>query len=353
MIKSIAGYGFEAYDEFFIELHKGLNVVTGPSDSGKSSVIKLLSWIAKNRPRGDGFRNNELAAKDIVSGEIVFIDDSWVVREKSKTINEYLISTEKDPLKALRADVPNRVKNLTRLKSVNIQRQHPEDQYFLLLDSPGVVAKKFNKVIGLEAMGEAVKNINGKVSVTNYDIKHLDESIKNHEDKIKALNWLKEAEKDMKALFVLKEYIQNLNDDTEDIEELVVNSKEIQNKLDTFRNLPSAEKELEELFSKIDTTEILKKEKSTLENAILSIKNIDLKIKSTNTLKDAENDFLSIENKLNELKKLKEKWTNLDKVVSMLNLIENRIESFNKEIDKMEKILEKELKVCPLCGRKD
>ncbi len=354
MIKSISGYGFEGYsDKFKIELSKGLNVITGPSDSGKSSVIKLLSWIAKNRPKGDNFRNESLKPKELVSGKIVLEDGSWVVREKNKTVNQYQISSCEDSLKALRADVPDEVTEITHLKSVNIQRQHPEDQYFLLLDSPGQVAKKFNKVIGLEAMGEAVKAINGKVSFTNQSISSLNEDIKEHKESIKSLSWVKDAEKKMKVLLNLEEEIESMEEDYSEIEELITNFIEVQGKLDNYNLLPEAEKELNYLFLTTKKIDDKIKKHNEIKKLVLAVINVDKKINDTTALKNAENDFLSIKNELNILKKKKSELALLEKNISVLKIIDIKINETEESINGMEKILKKELMVCPLCGRRD
>jgi len=154
MIKNIQIKDFQSHKDSQLTLDPGVNVVIGSSDCGKSSIIRAIKWVTQNRPQGDSFRNNQLKPKEEVKVDLTFKEGSTVSRLKSSKINSYVVG--KKELKALRSDVPEEVKKLIRIKEVNLQSQHPSDQYFLLTDSPGQVAKKFNEVVGLEIMDKAM-----------------------------------------------------------------------------------------------------------------------------------------------------------------------------------------------------
>jgi DNA repair protein SbcC/Rad50 len=36
---------FQSHEDTLMEFHKGLNVITGPSDHGKSAVMRAIKWV--------------------------------------------------------------------------------------------------------------------------------------------------------------------------------------------------------------------------------------------------------------------------------------------------------------------
>ena len=70
MIKTIKIKNFESWKDVQIDLHPGINVLVGESDSGKSIIIRALKWNFLNRPQGFGYRSDFLEdKKDITSVE--------------------------------------------------------------------------------------------------------------------------------------------------------------------------------------------------------------------------------------------------------------------------------------------
>ena len=54
-IKKIILENFQSHKYSVIELNEELNVIVGPSDSGKSAIIRGLKWALYNEPSGDYF----------------------------------------------------------------------------------------------------------------------------------------------------------------------------------------------------------------------------------------------------------------------------------------------------------
>ena len=210
MITDLEIANFQSHEYTALEFVPGTNVILGNSDTGKSSIIRAINWAVSNRPSGDSFRANFTKKDTEIS--IAFGED-YVSRKKGKGINGY--STGQDDYKALRTDVPDGVKAITRMEEVNIQPQYKS--YFLLDETPGNVAKAFNSVSGLEKMDAALKNINSKVRATSSALAiNLKEAV-SIEEQIEELNWIADAEKILtqienmeRKLSEKKEKIRNL-----------------------------------------------------------------------------------------------------------------------------------------------
>jgi len=153
-VEQIEFINWQGHRHSLLSLGGGLNVITGRTHSGKSSLMRGVEWVLENRPRGDNFRRDFMPEDDSVTVSISFDNNSWVSREKNpnKKINSYACSEYDEPFVALRTDVPTEIREVTKLSDVNVQSQG--DKYFLLGKTPGQVATELNKVVGLQIIDD-------------------------------------------------------------------------------------------------------------------------------------------------------------------------------------------------------
>ena len=92
VIRGIKLVGFQSHVDTSINLTEGLNVITGPSDSGKTAVIRAVRWVALNEPQGDAVVNQSVGY-----AQVTIITDTGVVtkvRNKGKVRYEINIDGE-------------------------------------------------------------------------------------------------------------------------------------------------------------------------------------------------------------------------------------------------------------------
>jgi len=351
MIKVLQIEGFQSHNSTEIELSKGLNVIIGSSDSGKSSVIRACKWLFQNRPQGDSFRNNKLKPKDECSVCAIFENDAYILRQKMKGLNGYL--ADDTEYKALRSDVPQDVQDLSLMKEVNLQSQHPNDQYFLLTDSPGQVAKKFNEVAGLAVMDKAMYVINSHVRDGKQHSKVNDNEIDDINIRLKKLDWVTDAVVEAKALDSIYDEVVTLDDQLDAMDELIVNIHDVGKYLKEFKYLDDAEIRIHDLSAYENKVNELINKKDTLESLLIDLKEVNSSIKTYKGITSASNALKSIitttesiktikgsKQKLNDI--LKElKWKGID-----IKECQLRISSHQYEFDKRIKT-----ETCPICGR--
>jgi exonuclease SbcC len=363
MIKSIKTQNFETWLDMEIELHPGVNTFVGESDEGKSGIIRQIKWNAKNRPQGDSYRNDQLdpkKKKDKLKATVVGIDykdSAFIVRARdgfAGGVNHYQID-DGEPLRALRTDVPDEVQELTRMKDVNIQGQHPTEQYFLLADKPGQVAKEFNKVAGLTVMDKATADINSQVRTCNTKIKIVKEEIKTKQEELEDTKWVDKAEKLAHKLNAFKKLQE---------------SEEVKYRklLDIINHLDEIDEVLARYYDGLDEAlkelDILKKEKEAIDqknNDIILISNLiadmnktDLKLKEYTDINKALKALKTL-NSLNEKKiKTMEKFHNISVLLKKFKLWEESMQEAEEDLKKIQKeyYTIREEQECPTCGRK-
>ncbi|MGE5379586.1 MAG: AAA family ATPase [Methylocystaceae bacterium] len=54
-LKRISLHNFQSHEDTTLDLSSGVNIIVGPSDVGKTSVIRALRWLYYNQPRGSSF----------------------------------------------------------------------------------------------------------------------------------------------------------------------------------------------------------------------------------------------------------------------------------------------------------
>lgn len=197
MLKSLVLENFQGHKFSHLEFAPGVNVITGESNKGKSSIIRALVWAVTNRPAGAGenWRRWGADKKEMVAVR-VGLDNGEIARYRKGTENGYVISGENlegiTTLQAIRSGVPTEVDRLFQLGEQNIQTQH--NPYFLVEDTPGEVARKLNAVCGLDIIDLCLKNSNQLLSETTRNRNHTHEQIDSLQARIKELEGVERLE---------------------------------------------------------------------------------------------------------------------------------------------------------------
>lgn len=154
MLKSLKLYNFQAHRKRLIRFDPAITTIRGPTDVGKSAVLRALRWLALNDTAGDEFvtwgADEAVAIVELTHNQI----EAKVVRRKGRE-NVYKLNGQ--VFKAFGAGkVPDVVAEVLALSEINFQRQH--DKPFWLDDPAGEVSRQLNKVIDLSVIDTAMSN---------------------------------------------------------------------------------------------------------------------------------------------------------------------------------------------------
>ncbi|MDA2626314.1 AAA family ATPase [Bacillus cereus] len=164
-INEIFVEGFQSHTNSHFNLGNGLNVITGPSDSGKTSIIRAVRWVAFNEPQGEAFVNESVGQATVA----IHMDNGIIIskhRRKGKT--SYRIQTDPGDEGSVfeKSEVPEEVKQLLGITKQTFgdfvtalnfafQLEAP----FLISEIPSSGAKVLGKLAGTEAVDLAVKSV--------------------------------------------------------------------------------------------------------------------------------------------------------------------------------------------------
>lgn len=164
---------FQAHEKSELQLSPGVTAIIGASDAGKSSIIRALRWVIDNRPNSTSFIKN--GEKEAVV-ELSLDHHQTIKRTRGRTAkakNEYVVNG-KEPLKALKGEVPLEVSSILDMSPYSVQTQH--DPYFLLTQSPGNIAKELNDLCGVTKVSTVVTRVNQLLAAKKHELKHAEQS---------------------------------------------------------------------------------------------------------------------------------------------------------------------------------
>lgn len=363
---------FQSHSHTKLEFDEGVNVIIGPSDSGKTAVIRAMKWIFFNEPSGtDIIKKGETLAKVTLK----FNNGYKIIRGRDKSKNYYEIISEDDEVQRFEGfglNVPQEVVDITGINkidlgntkmSLNISEQL--ESPFLITDSPSIKANALGKLAGVDIIDKALGNLSKDIHEINSDRKSIEKEIKNQEillenfkylddekNKIERLenifNQVDEYKSKINLLTSLeKKYNNNLQKSNEIVKylEKFKNLNELfilydkmmikENNLKIYSNLnnrflytDSKIKELKSLLKKVDTEKI-----SNIYSEVIEINN------NLERYNFAYKNFTSINNQINQLGSSLKKYPNtiyLDKLLlelSDLNLKKKRLENLKANFD--------------------
>ncbi|WMS84385.1 AAA family ATPase [Bacillus wiedmannii] len=164
-INEIFVEGFQSHTNSHFNLGNGLNVITGPSDSGKTAIIRAVRWVVFNEPQGEAFVNESVGHAAVA----IHLDNGIIIskhRRKGKT--SYRIQTDPGDAGSVfeKSEVPEEVKQLLGITKQTFgdfvtalnfafQLEAP----FLISETPSSGAKVLGKLAGTEAVDLAVKSV--------------------------------------------------------------------------------------------------------------------------------------------------------------------------------------------------
>lgn len=192
MLTKLTVWNFQSHKKRIIDLDPKITTIIGPTDAGKSAVVRILKWICTNKPAGVSFiRDGAKQAR----GDLV-VDGHTISRRRSKKGNIYRLDGH--IYKAFGNDVPNDITKLLNLSSLNFQGQH--DKVFWFSSTAGQVGKELNSIVNLDIIDRVTANVTKKVRESKTKVKLVAERLAEAKKEKQSLKWIVEANRKYQAL---------------------------------------------------------------------------------------------------------------------------------------------------------
>lgn len=245
MIDSLTLKDFQKHDKIQVDFDQ-VTTIVGPSDAGKTAILRALCWVIDNRPSGKSLMRE--GTSDVRAR--VEVDGHTITRVTTKSQNLYLL--DQAELKAFGRNPPTDVTDILKVSPASIQRQM--DGVFLLNMSGGDAARYLNEVSGISVLDRSVKQIASDVKTLTSEASGLDDDRRECQEAGRACERLADDLTLLEGLKVQAEELEALEAEIAALESVVADSNIQVREVPDL--LPLIE-EITELSNQIGTLEMI------------------------------------------------------------------------------------------------
>lgn len=330
-INEIFVEGFQSHTNSHFNLGNGLNVITGPSDSGKTAILRAVRWIAFNEPQGEAFVNESVGQATVA----IHLDNGIIIskhRRKGKT--SYRIQSDPGDEGSVfeKSEVPEEVKQLLGITKQTFgdfvtalnfafQLEAP----FLISETPSSGAKVLGKLAGTEAVDLAVKSVSKDTYAARQErllaekeIERLAGSLLEYLDVDDKVQQLKTAES-------LMEHVEELHKKKEVLKEI---SHMYTSRKQKYIAAWEFEKRLEEVPVLILIIEQTEKDQQRLQTLL----DLQKRYESLSTAKKTLTETLKQFDELVEVSNLLQDFTKFQERYSLLSILSQNYEKYSQAL---------------------
>lgn len=212
-IKKIILENFQSHKYSEIVLEDGLNIIVGPSDSGKTAILRAIKWALYNEPAGDFFIRE---GSNEVSVTIHFSDNSQLVRFRSRSKNIYKLiynNGEELRLEGFGTGVPEEIREAIGIYKINLGGNETSsvslaeqlEGPFLLSEKSSTRASAIGQLVGVDIIDEALREVLKDTRALNINKKSLEENIDNFTEEIKTYDYLTDLKSDINIVSEIRQ----------------------------------------------------------------------------------------------------------------------------------------------------
>lgn len=228
-IKKLSLRNFQSHRQTDLEFTPGLNIIVGPSDQGKSAIIRALRWLIYNEPRGTGFiRAGETRCQvrvELSNGVAV-----ERIRDESGRINRYILEIpgeETMVFEGFNREVPLEVRKALGIQKLVVDRDRALginlagqlEAPFLLEETGSTRSKVLGRMANLHIIDAAQRDTNRDISQALQEISRLEGDITALDEQLQEYADLEEQELRLQKLEHLLQRLSELDRELQKLEE--------------------------------------------------------------------------------------------------------------------------------------
>lgn len=204
---------FQSYEQGHFELSEKVNLITGASDSGKTALIRALSWVLFNDYTTDllirnGYNNVEV--------KIVFNNGNFILRGRKGNTNYYYIknSPDNEEIKKYEnfgREIPSEIQEDFLFKKVNLLNEKYNiliasqlENSFLLSETDSTKANAIGKLVNIDILDNASRNVSKEIKSTKGELNFKKSFINEKKESLNKYDYLNEEKiriDNLKALY--------------------------------------------------------------------------------------------------------------------------------------------------------
>jgi exonuclease SbcC len=346
-IKKLIIVNFQSHEHTEIEFGPGLNVIVGPSDFGKSAVVRALRWVLYNEPRGNSF----IRAGAKVCKVSIELDDGTVITRLRSTTgkNQYLLrKPDEDELvfEGFGNEIPVEITQATAVRKIYIDENSKVELNFgaqlegpfLLAENGAVRAKVIGQLGGVHILDLAQRSV-------NTELRRLGEQEKRCQDE---LLQIAEALKTYEKLPELQERIGQIEGLLQHLEEAALRLQghiSLQNEWEENKSALARSQQVLAAIARLDEAESDYRELEKLNEEYRYLLSLDLDITQANRQLERAQQIITETEQVPVVDECLQKVEPLDREYKELSQIECELKNIDRYLKMSMYITEKTKKI--------
>lgn len=192
LLDSLRIKNFQAHEDFGIAFDAGVTAIVGPTDSGKSSVIRAIRWLATNEPSGEEFVRWGSSGSQV---RLKLSSGVSVVRERG---GENIYKLDGKEFRAFGNGVPPEIQSALGLADINFQGQY--DSPFWLSSTAGEVARSLNRIVNLEIIDSVLSKLVAGARKSRAEYDSVKERRRQLKDRVEEWQFATDLDKELSEL---------------------------------------------------------------------------------------------------------------------------------------------------------
>lgn len=334
MITSLSIRGFQAHKKLTLDVDPHVTTIVGPTDSGKSAILRALRWLMTNQPNGDAFIRHG-AEKAVVS---LSVDGHTIQRSKGKA-NQYQLDDQ--IFEAFGAgNVPEPIARILQIGDGNFQRQHDSPFWFAL--SAGECSRQLNEIVDLGLVDDVLAFLNGEVRAGASSVRVSEERLDEARRQRASLKWTAEADAALKGVKAAKAEAERIALERDTAAKLVGEGQRHVEAVE--RGLNAKETALAALLAGQTWADLQRKQEDMVE--------LVREVEKTQEIASQDvPDVSPLERAANELSTKQASMDEFAAIVSQVERQEEALRDLRRSLDRNVRSLRDEIgDQCPLCG---
>lgn len=210
VITAVHIQNFQSHRNTKLKFDHGINAIVGPSNSGKSAILRAMEWVLLNSPSGTDF----ISMGEDFAEVTIFLENGYAVsrrRTRSNAVNTYTLLHNGEVLPegvltGFGSHVPPQVAEVLGMSRLQFGIAKQLEAPFLISETPKVRAETIGNLEELGKIDRALQSVNEDIRDQSKRQKELDVESKRLGNEVQKLE--KELKHDQNMLSTFEQYKQ-------------------------------------------------------------------------------------------------------------------------------------------------
>jgi len=363
IFKTLRIQNFQSHADTIINFANGLNIIVGPSNTGKSAIIRALRKLIRDDPAGKDFIRSRPTKQTKCSISLTLEKNGveyTVTRTVTPSKNLYYVNDHE--FGGFGREIPKEVQDTLEMSLIELENSDEIDLHFVdQHDSPFMVArgsagtrsKLLGRIGGLHILDRAITLMNKDMRAGNNSLKEkialkdaLQQKINTFPDLTGPEATLKRLTDDLEEIQSKQQLIDTLEKEFTALNDVITQGKQIKEQID---QLPTIEVDFTEFQIKITLLEELQTLRTQLQSLDDQINTVVAAIPDEISI-----DFNCIINQQQQLQELQTLLNSFTTLSNQITITEQKKNTCAMEVTQLRKEWVnalQELGVCPTCNQ--